>query len=52
MAYLDQRGLVKIERSQTIVVDSAPGIDRDSLATDGRHLYWLRDGQPQAAPFN
>jgi hypothetical protein len=52
MAYLDQRGLVKVERRQTTVVDSGPGIDRNSLATDGRHLYWLRDGQPHAAPFN
>jgi hypothetical protein len=35
----------------TSVLDAGENIDPDSLASDGRRVYWLRDGQPQFAPL-
>lgn len=44
--------LVRADHNGVTVLDSSPGIDPNSLATDGHHLYWRRDGYPQVAPFN
>ena len=51
LAYV-RGSLVRIDSSGTTTLDPGPGIDESSLATDGRRLYWLRDGAPQVAPFN
>ncbi len=52
LAYLNGEGVVRVDRSGVSVVDPGPGIEQGSLATDGKHLYWLRDGEPQAATFD
>ena len=43
--------LTRIDRDGLGVLDNAAGLDPESLASDGRRLYWLRDGQPQTASF-
>ena len=51
--------VVRFNRDKTVtVLDNQPGIDYtrpsiapNSLATDGRRLYWLTNGQPRFAPF-
>jgi hypothetical protein len=47
-AYEDGR-VVVVRGGAEQVVDRGPGIERASLATAGRRLYWLRDGAPQFA---
>jgi hypothetical protein len=44
--------LTWVGRSGSRVLDEGAGIDPGSLATDGRHLYWLNDAQPKVAPLN
>jgi hypothetical protein len=53
LAYVDSAAdLTRVDKTGTTVVDTGAGIDPDSLASDGRHLYWLQDGQPRVAPFD
>ena len=33
-------------------VDQGPGIEPDSLAANGRLLYWMRGGVARSAPFD
>jgi hypothetical protein len=41
--------LTWVGRSGSRVLDEGAGIDPGSLASDGRHPYWLNDGQPKVA---
>jgi hypothetical protein len=44
--------VVEFTATDTInMLDAGQNIDPDSLASDDRHIYWLRDGQPRFAPF-
>lgn len=50
-AYVSSGGTVaKSDASgETVVLDSAPGVDLGSLAIAGARVYWLRGGAPQTA---
>ena len=43
--------LFRFDANGSTVLDTGPGIDPESLASDGNgHVYWLNNGQPRVAP--
>jgi hypothetical protein len=52
VAYVIGSRVVRVDVSGVKVVDEGPGIEPDSLAANGRLLYWTRGGVARSAPFN
>jgi hypothetical protein len=52
IAYVIGSKVVRVDASGAKVVDDGPGIEAESLAANGRLLYWTRGGVARSAPFN
>jgi hypothetical protein len=52
LAFVDGDRLLRSDRTGTTSVDTGPGSDPGSLATNGKQLHWLPDGQPRGTAFD